>query len=101
MLEARDRLRHILRTAPAADHAWDARPDSMDGPWDALLAAFVAHEFEEVGRPEPTWTRDRRPARDWVLDTSRLTPAEVRAQTPSWLAERRLFVSPRDLVTAL
>ncbi len=67
--------------------------------WATLMAALVAHEFTESDRRPPAWTDGRCLADPWTVDSLRLSPDEVRAQTPEWLAERNVFISPRDLMT--
>ena len=37
---------------------------------------------------------------EWVLDTPRLTEAEIKQQAPDWLAERNIFIAAKDLMTA-
>ncbi|GAA3625614.1 hypothetical protein GCM10022223_48480 [Kineosporia mesophila] len=68
--------------------------------WHVLLGVLIAHEYEEVGRPAPAWTGRLRMKKDWVLPTPSMTDTQVRNSTPPWLAERGLFVSPRELAHA-
>lgn len=99
-LEARDRLREILRRRRSLAGAWEAQPASgVDERWKTLVAAFVGHEFDEAGLPAPRWTASARLDHAWVLDTPRLSDAQVREQTPDWLAERNIFIAAKDLVT--
>ncbi|HSV37158.1 MAG TPA: hypothetical protein VLI04_00230, partial [Nocardioidaceae bacterium] len=99
-LEARDRLHDILRRREGLAGAWEAQPASkLDDHWAALIAAFVSREFEEAGLPSPRWTNAAKLDREWVLDTPRLTDAEIKEQTPDWLAERNIFIAAKDLVT--
>ena len=99
-LEARDRLRDILRRRKELAAAWETQPPStLGGRWRALLAAFVNHEFVDAGLPAPRWTTTSPLAADWVLDTPRLSEKEIKRQTPPWLAERNIFIAEKDLVT--
>lgn len=99
-LEARDRLRDILRHRRSLAAAWEAQPPSNVGDrWRTLLAAFVGHEFVDAGLPPPKWTATPRLASPWVLDTPRLNQDEIKRQTPHWLAERNIFIAEKDLVT--
>jgi len=99
-LEARDRLREILRHRRPLAASWEAQPPSKIGDrWKTLLAAFVSHEFVDAGLPSPKWTATPRLASGWVLDTPRLNEDEIKRQTPHWLAERNIFIAEKDLVT--
>lgn len=99
-LEARDRLREVLRRHPSLTAAWEAQPPSDDeNRWRVLLAAFVSHEFHQTGVPAPRWTESLTLATEWVLDTPRLSTDQIKQQTPTWLAERNIFVAEKDLVT--
>jgi len=99
-LEARDRLRDILRRQPALAGAWEAQPrTSLEGRWATLFAAFTSHEFDESGLPTPRWTNGLTLIDEWVLDTPRLSEDEIKAETPAWLAERNIFIAEKDLVT--
>lgn len=99
-LELRDRLREILRRHKDLAAAWEAQPPAVEGRWKALAAAFISHEFDEAGLPAPRWTDSARLNTEWVLDTPRLTDAEIKAQTPKWLADRNIYIAEKDLVTA-
>lgn len=99
-LELRDRLHDILRRHKDVAAAWEAQPPAIESRWMALAAAFVSHEFVEAGLPAPRWTDSARLNTDWVLDTPRLSEAEIKAQTPEWLAERNIYIAEKDLVTA-
>jgi hypothetical protein len=99
-LEIRDRLRDILRRRKELAAAWEAQPPAIEDRWNALAAAFVSHEFGEAGLPAPKWTLGGRLSSEWVLDTPRLTEAEIKQQTPEWLAERNIYIAEKDLVTA-
>lgn len=98
-LEIRDRLRATLAEAQACAEAWEAAPALPNPRWATLLSALVAHEFTESGRRPPTWTNGRCLAHPWIVDSLHFSPDEVRAQTPEWLAERNVFISPHDLMT--
>lgn len=99
-LEARDRLRDILRRHKSLAAAWEAQPPSKIGDrWKTLVAAFVSHEFAEAGLPTPKWADAPTLTTEWVLDTPRLSEHEIKRQTPDWLAERNIFIAEKDLVT--
>ena len=99
-LEARDRLRDILRRHRSLAAAWEAKPPSGAGDrWTTLVAAFVSHEFVEAGLPTPKWADAPRLTTAGVLDTPRMSEDEVKRQTPDWLAERNIFIAEKDLVT--
>ena len=99
-LETRDRLHDILHNHIQLAAAWEAQPPPIDDRWKALTAAFVGHEFNEAGLPAPRWTVTEPLDSEWVLDTPRLTEAQIKEQTPPWLAERNIFIAAKDLVTA-
>jgi len=99
-LEARDRLREVLRRHPSLAAAWEAQPPSGEETrWRVLLAAFVSHEFGRARLPAPRWTEALSLSTEWVLDTPRLSADEIKRQTPAWLAERNIFVAEKDLAT--
>ncbi len=99
-LEARDRLRDILERRKPLAATWEAQPPAnLDDRWRTLLAAFVAHEFDQAGLPIPGWANTARLDHEWVLDTPRLSDAQIKRQTPEWLAERNIFIAEKDLVT--
>jgi transcriptional regulator with XRE-family HTH domain len=99
-LEIRDRIRAILLSHKELAPAWEAQPPPVEARWKALAAAFVSREFNEAGLTAPKWTATERLDSEWVLDTPRLTEAEIKQQTPAWLAERNIFIAAKDLVTA-
>lgn len=69
-LEARDRLRDILRRHRSLAAAWEAQPPSNLGDrWKTLVAAFVSHEFIEAGLPTPKWA-DAPRLNGWLSATS-------------------------------
>ena len=99
-LEARDRLRDILRRHRSLAATWEIQPPStVADRWRILVCAFVSHEFMEAGLPAPPWTEHPKLATEWVLDTPRLSEGEIKRQTPGWLAERDIFIAEKDLVT--
>lgn len=99
-LEARDRLTEVLRHHLSLAAAWEAQPPAgHDYRWAVLLAAFVSHEFDRAGLPAPRWTESLSLPTEWVLDTPRLSTDQIKRQTPSWLAERNIFIAQKDLVT--
>jgi len=99
-LELRDRLHDILARHRELAAAWEAQPSAVEPRWQALAAAFVGHEFNRAGLRAPAWTDAGRLDQEWVLDTPRLTEAEIRQQTPDWLSERNIFIAAKDLATA-
>lgn len=99
-LEIRDRLHDILLNHKDLAPAWEAQPPPVEARWKALAAAFVSREFSEAGMTAPKWTAAERLDIEWILHTPRLTAAEVKQQTPTWLAERNIFIAAKDLVTA-
>lgn len=99
ILEARDRLRETLASRPDAAAAWEARPALQQQHWDVLFAALIGHEFEAAGRPAPAWTLGLKARTATVIESLRYDDAEVRAQTPEWLAARNIYATPRDLAT--
>lgn len=105
ILQGRDHLRELLRANDNASSAWAAAPRTTgDRKWDALLAALTEREFDEAGREPPSWANadDKRLGErdEWVLASLLLNDEEVRAATPTWLAEHGIFAAERDLVTA-
>lgn len=98
-LEVRDRLREALGRGEDLAAAWLSCPAGLDARWFALLAAFVSREFENAGFLAPRWAATSRLETAWVLDTPRLTDAEIRAQTPAWLEVRNIFIAAKDLGT--
>ena len=100
-LQARDHLRELLATMPSLSGAWEAAPGTTGRiEWDVLLGALAAHEFELNGEESPRWTRHLELDHEWLLASPLLDDDEVRSETPQWLAQRGVFVSERDLVTA-
>lgn len=99
-LEARDRLRDILDHHRSHAETWEIQPPAnLAHRWTTLVAAFVSHEFTEAGLPVPPWTAGLRLDTEWVLDTPRVSEAEIKRQTPDWLVERNIFIAEKDLVT--
>ena len=99
-LEIRDRLHDILLNHRDLAPAWEVQPPPIEARWQVLAAAFVSREFSEAGMAAPRWTAVERLDVEWVMDTPRLTDAEVKQQTPAWLAEHNIFIAAKDLVTA-
>ena len=99
-LEIRDRLHSLLRSHRELAAAWEAQPPAIEDRWQALTAAFVGREFDQVGLTPPRWTATKPLESEWVLDTPRLTDAQIKDQTPPWLAERNIFIAEKDLVTS-
>lgn len=101
LLQGRDHLRLALEAHPELTLAWQARPRSVGRPeWDALLGALTAHEFDRVALSAPSWCQQPALAETWVYPSALLSPAEVQARTPVWLADRNVYVAERDLTTA-
>lgn len=99
-IQARDQIRAMLAAADEPAAAWETRPASTgDEKWDALLAAFVAHEFAASGRTPPAWA-EFRAGREWVMPNLLLEETDIREATPEWLAERGIYIAQRDLITA-
>jgi transcriptional regulator with XRE-family HTH domain len=99
-LEARDRLRDTLERQPDVADAWSAQPHTGSDRWDTFLAALVTHEFETAHRRAPHWTEGKFLQRQWIIGGGRRDPRDIEAQTPSWLAERGIAITERDLATA-
>jgi len=99
-VEIRDRLRNILSNHSDLATAWEAQPGTVETRWLALTAAFVRHEFDQAGLTPPPWTVTEPLKCEWVLDTPRLTDAQIKEQTPAWLAELNIFIAEKDLATA-
>ncbi|TQK71006.1 helix-turn-helix domain-containing protein [Nocardioides sp. SLBN-35] len=99
-VQARDQVRELLATPGAPADAWEARPSARTTDrWDALLGAFVAHEFMAADRTAPAWT-DLRADEEWIKPNLLLDDAEIRDATPGWLSVRGIYVAERDLATA-
>ena len=100
VLQGRDDLRALLFAGGAGVDAWECDPSALGEPaWDALLSAVVAHEFESAGRVAPRWTRREAGTGPWVFANPYFDADEVRRHTPSWLADRGVYLAGRDLVT--
>jgi hypothetical protein len=101
LMQGRDHLRSMFKHDPAAAQSWELRPGTTGSDvWDRLLAAVTAHEFAAQGLEPPPWTQEAEPGPEWLLDNPFLGPAQVRDQTPPWLARLGIFISERDLATA-
>lgn len=102
LLQGRDHLAGIIEECdPILLDAWDGEPGSTgSAEWDALLAAIVAHEFQNAGIDAPTWSMHQPLSSPWIPEHPFLSPARVRAQTPAWLSRQNIYVPARDLVTA-
>lgn len=99
-LQTRDDLRRAFALDKAAVTAWEGAPGTSGRMhWDVLLAAVIAHEFVEHDHVAPNWTQYARLRLDraWVLANSTLSPKQVRANTPAWLAAHKVFVARHDL----
>lgn len=103
ILECRDHLNAVMdrRDAAQVSAAWEAAPPSTGaGEWDRLLAAVIAHEFDDQELIPPVWTAQPAAPERLVFSSPFFSAAEVEAATPQWLAERGVFIASRDLVTA-
>lgn len=102
VVQARDEVATMIRIGDEASAAWlfRSRPIS-DERYDVLLAALIEHEFD---RPEcrltPAWTRGLRLETSWIQPSPRWGADWTREHTPTWLAERGIFISAHDLSTA-
>jgi transcriptional regulator with XRE-family HTH domain len=101
VLEARDRVVDTITHHPGLVGCWDAVASTGDARWDALLAAVVGQAFTAAGLPAPRWTTvERRLDIAWMpVDSLRFSPEQVRDHTPTWLADRNIFVADTDLTT--
>lgn len=100
-------LRIVLRSARDLADAWDAEPPMFvwsghrtTRPWDTMLSAFVAHEFERYGDTPPAWSTSSAYDldTDWYpAEASVEEQEELRQSTPSWLARRRLYPAPEHV----
>ena len=78
--------------------AWQRRHLTIrDERFDVLLRAVVAHA---LGEQAPAWTVGARLEWDWVVSDPFRDEAQVRAQTPAWLAKARVYIAERGLTTA-
>jgi hypothetical protein len=82
IVQARDQLAEMLENEDPAGDAWllRSRPIS-DARNEALLAALIEHEFRQAQLPSDARVDEDRSPR-------------------KWLAERGIFISDRDLMTA-
>lgn|GEM_PF-1675370 len=91
---AHDQLDDLLRQRPARAAAWDAAPATGSVEWDTLLAAVATRVFERHHLPAPWWCRRPPLSEDWFPSVPpRSTAAQIAADTPDWLAARRIFIS--------
>jgi transcriptional regulator with XRE-family HTH domain len=102
VVQARDQLATMIRTGDEASAAWLVRTRPIsDSRYDVLLAALVEHEFGRQGCAcTPEWTKDRRLEESWIQPNLRRGPDWTREHTPRWLADRGVFISDHDLMTA-
>jgi transcriptional regulator with XRE-family HTH domain len=102
IVQARDHLAEMLENEDPASDAWllRSRPIS-DARYEALLAALIEHEFDKRNcRQTPEWSKRARLENTWIQPNARWGADWTRAHTPQWLAERGIFISDRDLMTA-
>jgi transcriptional regulator with XRE-family HTH domain len=102
IIQARDHLATMLDADDPAADAWLLRSHPISDPrYDALLAALVAHEFEQhdpIRTPE--WTETPPLHTDWIQPNVRRGVDWTRTHTPTWLARRGIYISTHDLQTA-
>lgn len=98
VLQARDDLSDPAHSDALVRRVWRQRGRPIkDARFDVLLRAVVAHELKDDA---PDWALDARLEGDWVVPDPFRDDAEVRAQTPGWLARTGIFIAERGLVTA-
>lgn len=102
IIQARDHLAAMLDADDPAADAWLLRSRTISDPrYDALLAALVAHEFEQHDATRtPEWTETPPLRTDWVQPNLRRGVDWTRTHTPIWLARRGIYISAHDLQTA-
>ncbi|WP_020388509.1 helix-turn-helix domain-containing protein [Kribbella catacumbae] len=101
-LQARDQLAYQLRSHDPASDAWLLRSREITDPrFETLLAALIWHEFEKRDhRRVPEWAQAPRLKKPWLQPNARRGAAWTRKNTPRWLADRGIFISEHDLMTA-
>lgn len=102
IIQARDHLATMLDADDPAADAWLLRSRSIsDTRYDALLAALVAHEFEQHDAARmPAWTETPPLSTDWIQPNLRRGVDWTRTHTPAWLSRRGIYISTHDLETA-
>lgn len=102
IVQARDQLVEMLDDDDGGSDAWLLRSRTIsDARYEALLAALVEHEYDKRNRRQtPEWTRSIRLDSAWIHPNARWGAQWTRENTPTWLAERGIFISDRDLMTA-
>ena len=102
IIQARDHLATMLDAGNPAADAWLLRSLTITDPrYDALLAAVVAHEFEQHDPSRtPEWTKTPPLRTDWIQPNLRRGVDWTRTHTPTWLARRGIYISTHDLQTA-
>jgi len=101
LMQGRDHLRIVLTQHPELSIGWIAAPlPSGRIEWDTLTAGVAGHEFTCAGLEPPPWTQREPLPLAWTFPSVLLTPHEVRAATPDWLACLNIFLPARALVTA-
>lgn len=101
-LQARDQLAYMLQHNDPGSDAWLLRSREIsDRRFETLLAALVEHEFEERDNPRiPEWTRNIILTTHWLHTNLRHGADWTRKNTPEWLANRGIYISEHDLMTA-
>ncbi len=67
---------------------------------DTLLQVLTQRAYRAKGLPVPEWAQPRALADEWVLTALPSRAPRVKARTPDYLADLRVYVSEQDLVTA-
>lgn len=102
IIQARDHLSEMLDAQDPASDAWLLSSIRInDDRYATLLAALIEHEFDARGcSRRPEWTSGLRLVDPWTQPNLRRGAEWTRAHTPPWLAERGIFISDQDLMTA-
>lgn len=97
-----------LRTAAGRGerftHAWQAAPASSGLiEWDALLAALVQRQHEQLMAEPPSWTAEHRTRlpQVWTVPHQGLTARAIQVRTPHWLMARRIHLDAGRLPSEL
>lgn len=103
VIQARDHLAEMLDSNDRGSDSWllRSRRRVADPRYETLLVALVEHEFDKRSRqPKPDWVKGPRMDPAWVHANARWGAEWTRQHTPEWLAQRGVFLSDRDLMTA-
>jgi len=88
-----NRIRRHGRDMPGGSSG----PTGMYVRWHVLLATLIGHEFESCAIDAPTWTRDLKLAKEWIVPATGMSDHQVRTSSPDWMSERGIFISKRVL----